>query len=62
MKALTRHNGETVKENDGVVGIDWNTGEPLTRPEWAGGPYTLVENYVETVEDCEPPMDEEMME
>lgn len=46
-KALIRNEGETVKETDGIVGIDWKTGEPLTRPEWVGGPYTLVENYVE---------------
>ena len=46
MKALIRNNGETVTENDGIVGIDWNTGAPLTNTAWAGGPYTLVQNYV----------------
>lgn len=46
MKALIRNEKEIVKETDGVAGIDWANGEPLTRPEWAGGPYTLVENYV----------------
>lgn len=47
-----RHKGETVLETDGITGIDWNTGYPLTDPEWCGGPYTLVQNYV-------PPVDEE---
>ena len=45
MRALIRNKGETVTEDDGVVGIDWNTGAPLTNPSWAGGPYVLVENY-----------------
>ena len=47
MKALIRNEGETVTENDGIVGIDWNTGAPLTNPSWAGGPYRLVQDYVE---------------
>lgn len=46
MKALIRNQGETVTENDGIAGIDWDTGAPLTNPEWAGGPYRLVERYV----------------
>ena len=46
MKALIRNEGETVTEEDGVVGIDWNTGAPLTNEAWCGGPYTLVQNYV----------------
>ena len=50
MKALIRHAGETVLE--GFVGIDWNTGAPLTDPAWAGGAYTLVQNYI-------PPKDDE---
>ena len=45
MKALIRSPGETVTEKDGVVGIDWNTGAPLTNESWSGGPYVLVENY-----------------
>ena len=45
MRALIRNKGETVTEDDGIVGIDWNTGAPLTNPSWAGGPYVLVENY-----------------
>lgn len=46
MKALKRRIGETVCENDGIPGIDWKTGMPLTNPVWAGGPYTLVDDYV----------------
>ena len=52
MKALIRNQGETVTENDGIVGIDWNTGAPLTNPSWAGGPYQLVQNYVPPQEDA----------
>lgn len=52
MKALLRHEGETVLETDGITGIDWNTGYPLTSQEWCGGPYKLIENYV-------PPADED---
>ena len=46
MKALIRGEGETVRETDGIEGIDWNTGAPLTNEAWCGGPYTLVQNYV----------------
>ena len=46
MKALIRREGETVTEIMGIAGIDWNTGAPLTNSAWAGGPYTLVQNYV----------------
>ena len=46
MKALIRNEGETVTERDGIVGIDWNTGAPLTNAAWCGGPYTLVQNYI----------------
>lgn len=46
-KALIRHKGETVRDTDGIVGIDWKTGAPLTNPEWCDGPYHLVDNYVE---------------
>ena len=45
MKALKRGMGETVRENDGIPGIDWKTGMPLTNPVWAGGPYKLVDDY-----------------
>lgn len=51
MKALIRDKGETVTEEMGIPGIDWNTGYPLTNPGWAGGPYTLIEDYVPEVED-----------
>ena len=50
MKALIRNQGETVTEADGIPGIDWNTGMPLTNPVWAGGPYRLVDNYVEVAD------------
>ena len=41
MKALIRNTGETVHETDGIEGIDWITGAPLTNPSWAGGAYAL---------------------
>ena len=50
MKALIRNKGETVTENDGIEGIDWDTGAPLTNPSWAGGPYRLIQDYVEIAE------------
>ena len=46
MKALIRNPGEAVTEADGIPGIDWNTGAPLTNHVWAGGPYILVDDYV----------------
>ena len=46
MKALSRKEGETVTEADGIPGIDWTNGMPLTNPVWAGGPYILVNDYV----------------
>ena len=52
MKALIRNNGETVTEQDGIEGIDWQTGAPLTNTAWAGGPYQLVQNYVAPVENA----------
>ena len=52
MKALIRHEGETIRETDGIEGIDWKTGWPMTNEKWFGGPYTLVQNYV-------PPKDDE---
>lgn len=48
MKALIRNIGEIITEDMGMPGIDWNTGAPLTNPEWAGGPYILVNDYVPT--------------
>lgn len=47
MKALIRNKGETVTEASGLELIDWKTGYPLTDPKWFGGPYKLVENYIE---------------
>ena len=46
MKALIRNEGETVTEDMGIAGIDWQTGAPLTNTAWCGGPYVLVANYV----------------
>lgn len=46
MKALIRKPGETILETYGIPGIEWGTGVPLTNPEWSGGPYTLVSDYV----------------
>ena len=51
MKALIRRKDETVTEDMGIPGIEWGTGYPLTAPGWAGGPYTLVNNYTPSVED-----------
>lgn len=50
MKALIRNEGETVTDRMGVPGIDWDTGYPLTASGWAGGPYQLVDNYVEVAD------------
>lgn len=50
MKALVRHEKETVSEDMNIPGIDWHTGKPLTDPDWAGGRYTLVTNYVPPLE------------
>lgn len=46
MKALIRIGSPSITENMDVAWIDWNTGMPLTSPAWAGGSYTLVQNYV----------------
>ena len=51
MKALIRNEGETVTENMNIDGINWITGAPLTNASWCGGPYRLVDNYVEPVEE-----------
>lgn len=61
MKALIRNEGETVTQDMGFTFIDWNTGAPLTNPEWCGGPYILVQNYVPPVND-EPARYEEVVE
>ena len=46
MKALIRNRNEIVRESDGIEGIDWKTGMPLTNPVWCGGSYILVDDYV----------------
>lgn len=46
MKALIRNPGETVTEDMGIPGINWDIGAPLTNPDWSGGPYRLVNDYV----------------
>ena len=51
MKALIRNEGETVTQDMGFTFINWNTGAPLTNPDWYGGPYILVNDYVPSVED-----------
>ncbi len=60
MKALIRNKDETVTETDGIFGIDWNTGAPLTNEAWCGGPYILVQNYVPPKND-EPAQYEEVL-
>ena len=50
MKALIRNEGETVTEDMGHSFIDWKTGAPLTCPDWADGPYQLVDNYIEVAD------------
>ena len=51
MKALIREKGEAVTEDMGIPGIEWDTGDPLTASGWAGGPYTLVNDYVQTADE-----------
>ena len=51
MKALIRNPGETVLESYNIPCIDWNTGAPLTNREWSGGPYILVNDYVQTADE-----------
>lgn len=50
MKALIRNKNETITEEYSPDFINWDTGYPLTDPNWAGGAYTLVEDYVPPVE------------
>ena len=49
MKALVRNEFETVTQDMGFTFIEWDTGAPLTNAEWSGGPYTLVNDYVQEV-------------
>lgn len=46
MKALIRNKGETITEDCGLSFIRWQNGAPLTNPDWYGGPYVLVNDYV----------------
>jgi len=62
MKALIRDKGETVTEDMGIPGIAWSTGWPLTDPEWVGGPYILVQNYVPPVDDAPAQYEEIVVE
>ena len=57
MKALIRNEGETVTEDMGHSFIEWKNGAPLTNPDWFGGPYTMVDDYVQgvPVEDHQEP-------
>ena len=50
MKALIRDKGETVTQDMGFTFINWQNGAPLTNPDWYGGPYQLVDNYVEVTD------------
>lgn len=70
-KALIRNKGETVTEDMYVPCINWNTGAPLTNPDWFGGPYQLVDNYVEVADGAiydvavypeQPTVEEEIVE
>ena len=60
MKALMKDGEETVTEDMGITGINWNTGMPLTHPDRCGGAYRLVQNYVPPKED-EPAQYEEVI-
>ena len=51
MRALIRHKYETVTEDMGYSFINWDTGAPLTNPGWSGGPYVLVNDYVQTADE-----------
>lgn len=50
MRALIRNEGETVTEDMGIPCIDWKTGYPLTETKWSGGPYRLVDDYIEVTD------------
>ena len=62
MKALIRHDKETILETHNLSFIDWNTGYPLTGEKWFGGPYELVQNYVPPSEDQEETYEEIVVE
>lgn len=46
-KALIRNEGETITDDCGLSFIDWKTGAPLTNSGWFGGPYQLIDNYID---------------
>ena len=50
MKALIRHQDETVTQDMDLTFINWQNGAPLTNPDWYGGPYRLVDNYAEVAD------------
>ena len=50
MKALIRNNSDPILETMNIPFINWNTGAPLTNPDWYGGPYQLVDNYIEVAD------------
>lgn len=50
MRALVRGD-EVIEEKYGLSWIEWANGWPLTNPEWVGGPYTLIEDYIAPLED-----------
>lgn len=50
VKALIRNKGEVITDIMGIPGIDWATGYPLTASGWSGGPYQLVDNYIEVAD------------
>ena len=52
MRALIRLE-EFLLENDWPEYIERDTGMPLSNPDWAGGSYTLVENYTPPTEESE---------
>lgn len=46
MKALIRRNSDPILETMNIPSINWDTGAPLTNPDWYGGHYILVNDYV----------------
>lgn len=52
MKALIRDD-EILTDQMRTDYINWVDGMPLTNPDWVGGPYTLVEDYVPPTEESE---------
>ena len=46
MKALIRRKSDPILDTMNIPSINWKTGAPLTNPDWYGGPYTLMNDYV----------------